>query len=68
MTEGQKELPLHLQRQEAKLAEALQNLRTAYDIAIGAEEQLKVTLQGAKHLLDENNYFERSPLAGENNY
>lgn len=56
MTEGQKELPLHLQRQEARLVEALQNLRTAYDIAIGAEEQLKVTLQGAKHLLDENNY------------
>lgn len=56
MAEEQKELPLHLQRKEAMLGEALQNLRTAYDIAIGAEEQLKATLQNAKHLLDENNY------------
>lgn len=56
MAEEQKELPLHLQRQEAKLVEALQNLRSAYDIAIGAEQQLKETLQHAKFMLDENNF------------
>lgn len=49
-------LPEHLQKQEEKLSEALVNLRAAYDLAIRAEEQLKITLQSAEKVLDENNY------------
>lgn len=49
-------LPQHLQKQEDKLMEALTALRGAYDLAIRAEEQLKVTLQNAEKVLDENNY------------
>ncbi len=56
MTEEIGKLPMHLQKQEEKLGEALANLKTAYDIAIGAEEQLKNTLMSAKRMLDENNY------------
>lgn len=55
-TEDAGKLPPHLQKQEARLTEALANLRTAYGIAIKAEEQLKDTLQHAKQMLDENNY------------
>jgi len=56
MTNGDGKLPLHLQKQEVKLEEALANLRAAYDIAIKAEEQLKNTLHNAKEVLDNNNY------------
>lgn len=47
-------LPEHLQKQEGKLVMALTNLRAAYDLAIRAEEQLKVTLQNAERVLDDN--------------
>lgn len=49
-------LPQHLQKQEDRLLAALSALRAAYDLAIRAEEQLKVTLQSAERVLDENKY------------
>lgn len=49
-------LPQHLQEKEVELTQALSNLRGAYNEAIRAEEQLKVTLQRAERVLDENNY------------
>lgn len=49
-------LPQHLQDKERELNDALFNLRSAYTDAIRAEEQLKVTLQRAEKVLDENNY------------
>lgn len=57
MTEAEAgKLPLHLQLQEDKLVVALAALKSAYAVAIGAQEQLKVTLEHAKQMLDENNY------------
>lgn len=49
-------LPQHLQIKERELTDALSHLRLAYNDAIKAEEQLKVTLQRAERVLDENNY------------
>lgn len=49
-------LPQHLQEKERELNDALSNLRGAYREAIKADEQLKVTLQRAEKVLDENNY------------
>lgn len=49
-------LPQHLQNKEIALEQSLSNLRLAYTEAIRAEEQLKVTLQRAEKVLDENNY------------
>lgn len=56
MADEREKFPLHLQKQEVKLHEALERLRKAYDVAINAEEQLKDTLHAAKLTLDENNY------------
>lgn len=56
MTNGEGKLPPYLQKQEVKLEEALAHLRSAYEIAIKAEEQLKNTLHNAKEILDKNNY------------
>ncbi len=49
-------LPQHLQEKERELTDALAHLRSAYNDAIRADEQLKVTLQRAEKVLDENNY------------
>lgn len=49
-------LPQHLQEKERELNDALSNLRSAYTDAIRADEQLKITLQRAEKVLDENNY------------
>lgn len=49
-------LPQHLQEKEKELVDALSLLRSAYNDAIRAEEQLKITLQRAEKVLDENNY------------
>lgn len=56
MADEREKFPLHLQKQEVKLEEALTRLRSAYDIAIKAEEQLKDTLHSAKEMLEQNNY------------
>lgn len=47
---------MHLLLQEEKLIAALAHLRSAYVVAIRAEEQLKETLHSAKEVLEQNNY------------